>query len=521
MSLELISESVRINSSAGEDMAQTVVENDVIVPDINPDVTKILVLDGDVVENNVEVAKDKVYVSGCIKYKILYISDDPEQSIKSINSNSEFSNVMEMAGIDENMKARVQCDIEHIDFEILNGRKINVKAILKVDAKVVDENSQDFLTDVKGLPDIQILKENKEVLNYLGENEAKCVVEEPLVLPVGKPSIKEILRTDVKVVGKDFKVTDNKVIAKGDLNVLTLYTGDDENGSIQFMEHEVPFTQFIEIPGINLNSDCNVDYKIDNYTFKATEDSDGELRILKGEVALRIWAEGYEKKQMEVVADVYSLSSRLNQENKTLNNTNIICKDKSQIILKDIVSIDGNNPDISEVFNVLSKPVLFQLKPGNGNITLEGIVNNSVLYVANNNEQPIFCYNYEMPFTQEINIKEVKPNMGCEVELDVEHCNYSMISANEVEIRVVVNVNTQVYDEAEIDVLSNVSVDESEIKNNINNPSITIYFSQPGDNLWAIAKKYNTTIEDIKKVNNIENDRFDTGDQIIIPRKVV
>ncbi|MEG2338971.1 MAG: LysM domain-containing protein, partial [Clostridium sp.] len=43
---------------------------------------------------------------------------------------------------------------------------------------------------------------------------------------------------------------------------------------------------------------------------------------------------------------------------------------------------------------------------------------------------------------------------------------------------------------------------------------------QESDNLWKIAKRYGTTIEDIVKVNEIENpDYINTGAKIIIPKK--
>ncbi len=48
MSLELVKEAVRLNQTVGEDSTQTIVENDIIVPDIKPDIVRILLLDGDV-----------------------------------------------------------------------------------------------------------------------------------------------------------------------------------------------------------------------------------------------------------------------------------------------------------------------------------------------------------------------------------------------------------------------------------------------------------------------------------------
>lgn len=137
MSFELVRESIRVNQVIGEDLTQTVIENDIIVPDVKPDVSHILLLDGDIFSYNTEVSQDKVAVNGTIQYKILYVSDDEERSVKSINTSSNFYCALDIPNTRSGMGSRVKCEIEHIDYEILNGRKINVKSIVKAAGKVV------------------------------------------------------------------------------------------------------------------------------------------------------------------------------------------------------------------------------------------------------------------------------------------------------------------------------------------------------------------------------------------------
>ena len=48
--------------------------------------------------------------------------------------------------------------------------------------------------------------------------------------------------------------------------------------------------------------------------------------------------------------------------------------------------------------------------------------------------------------------------------------------------------------------------------------SITIYVVGEGDTLWKLAKKYNTTIDELVKINSIENiDYIEVGSKLIIP----
>lgn len=48
---------------------------------------------------------------------------------------------------------------------------------------------------------------------------------------------------------------------------------------------------------------------------------------------------------------------------------------------------------------------------------------------------------------------------------------------------------------------------------------MTIYFAKPGDSLWKIAKKFRSTVDNIAKVNGIEDvDKIEVGQQLFIPR---
>ena len=47
-------------------------------------------------------------------------------------------------------------------------------------------------------------------------------------------------------------------------------------------------------------------------------------------------------------------------------------------------------------------------------------------------------------------------------------------------------------------------------------PGIVGYFVQQGDTLWNLAKKYNTTVENIKEVNYMEKEGINKGDKILI-----
>ena len=81
----------------------------------------------------------------------------------------------------------------------------------------------------------------------------------------------------------------------------------------------------------------------------------------------------------------------------------------------------------------------------------------------------------------------------------------------------------------EIKTLNNLSSDTLQVgqllklptSNNTNptptTPNQNIYTVQKGDSLWAIANKYGTTVDNIKKTNNLSSDNLSIGQSLIIP----
>lgn len=522
MSLELIKEAFKVNNLLGEDTIQTVIENDIIVPDTKPDIARVLLLDGDVFITGCDTGTDRVVNTGCIVCKILYISDDESKSVKGIVSNIPFSYALDIPGARGGMKCRAKGIIEHMDYTLLNGRKINIKAILSINCKVNDEIEREFSSGIAGIEDIQVLKDNVAINTYLGSNKINYIIKEDLDLPSSKPAISEILRSDVKLTGKDFKVAEGKIIVKGDIGISTLYIADDETRSMQYIENELEFKQYVELDDLDEDTAVNVDYDLVDYKVDAAEDSDGEFRNIRAEVALNIYVNGYNQKTVELLSDAYSPKAKIVLERQQLSLDEIFTENRSQIIIKDTIDLNECNPEVAEIFNVLCKYNVSDRKIEDDKVIIEGSVQNNVLYLANNEDQPVFCYKKEIPFRHEVDIKGINSNMRADISLELEHCNYSMISSEQVEIRAVIGVDTKVETKKLLPIINKANENIIDEKKLSSMPSVIVYIAQRGDNIWNIAKKYNTTVENIMKINNIsEKDTLMPGQQIIILKKAV
>ncbi|HEX9062254.1 MAG TPA: SPOCS domain-containing protein [Clostridia bacterium] len=519
MSLELIKDSIKISRTITRNMAQTIVESDLIVPDSKPDITGILVLDGDAVVTGVKVTGDRFTVDGLLNYKILYTPDDADENVKSIFSSVNFSHMLDATdGIDAD--AISGATIENIEYNVLNGRKINVRSVVRIDYKVVSYGDYPVAKDIKSDDEVQVLRSKIALNTCTMRTEEEFTISESLDVPSGKASVIEILRNDVSITGVECKITDNKVQVRGEVNITTLYISDDVSRGLQLMEHGIPFSQFIDLKGISEDANCDVSYRINDYSFEIAEDSDGQPRVINAEIRVGTHLEGYEKADIDLFEDAYSLRSDILLDKEEITVDDLFAESRSQIVLKDTLTLTEENNDIGEVIHVFSKPLLSGFKITEDKVLLEGSVILSALYEEGSEERKLSGQNQEVPFKHSVELKGAMPDMICEVKLEPEHCNYSVASSGEIEVKLGICANIKVIKHVKLPVIVKAVELPFDEKKWEGKGSIIVYFCKPGDSLWKVAKKYNSPIEALKTLNNIDDkERLEPGQQILILRK--
>jgi hypothetical protein len=124
---------------------------------------------------------------------------------------------------------------------------------------------------------------------------------------------------------------------------------------------------------------------------------------------------------------------------------------------------------------------------------------------------------FRFPINYEINILEGMKEENLDIIVDVEKCD--ILAENEnVGLNIGLNINTKMFKTIELNIIDELEEKELEEKEE---HSIIIYFVKPGDTLWNIAKRYKSTVENIKQINNIEDeDKIEVNQQLFIPRYV-
>ena len=506
MLLETEKESICINQIVGQKRDEIIVEGDVIVNDIKPDVLNIISTNGIPCVYKKEVMDGKVRVDGSVNTYIIYLADDENDSVRSLNTVLDFSQVIDIENCMSQMTANVCVKIKKIESRVLNGRKINVKAILEIETKVYSNDNIDIISNVNNLDDIQILDNNKVVNSLIGNGNTKVYAKDTISIDVAD-ELAEIMKANVRIVDKDIKLSYNKVLAKADAEVSIIYLTEDNR--IKNINTRIPIMGFVDIENISDESICDIDYQIKNLIIKP---NNADMHSIYIEMEVEISCCAYETKNINLIEDLYSISSDLNFSQREITamsgkkNLKEVCDIREQI---NVPEIDNNI-----LYSVQTTPNIVNVTVKNGKIIYEGEVRLELLYEMNNS---VASRNIEIPFNFEMLSDEIDEACMINTEIDVRRDDF-VVNSGEINANLELEFNVSVSRNSKLSIINEISLQETR-DNNIY--SMVIYFVKPGDTLWKIAKKFRSTISDIARVNGIEDEnKIYVGQQLYIPKFV-
>ena len=517
MAADLLKEYIKLNKLTFSTESQAVFESDIIVPDVKPDIRELLLVDGEVYVDSVENFRDKLNVNFSIQYKILYRNKVGSPMVTPISYTAKFTSTMNVDAMEADANVSVHCDIEHIDFSLLNDRKINTKAIVSFSVQANCMKEVGLASDITGMDCVQMRKKNYSISNCIDTIREKCALSETVTIPGIKPSMQELLRTDTAILGKSTKIIDGNLIVKGELAVTTMYLASDESSSIQYMESTLPFSITAEV-FVPETASLDTTISLDFVQITAAEDSDGELRCLQISADISVTALFYENKEIAVLDDAYCLDRDLKLSRETFFTSTFLGDLQNQFVVKEIVKKSDYAPDMLEIMHVSCKAGKPESYVENNRIVVEGYVKCTFLYLSED-DCPVASFSKEIPYKYVFDKKDVPEDVVIVVKADVEHINFSLVSNEEAELRIVICASASLSCRSEIPVIGKVVDAPLSADNMASRPSMVLYFVRPGDSLWSIAKKYMTTCNILCAFNELdEKSVLMPGMQLVIPK---
>ncbi|MBR1384480.1 MAG: DUF3794 domain-containing protein [Ruminococcus sp.] len=499
-----VSKETLIQSFTALDTAfEQTVEKDLVLPDYCPDVFRILKcrIIPKIVSQSIN--GDKLTIETEAVIKVMYLNENSGR-INLIEQKLNYSKTLELGGEAAAPIISACAKTEHISCRVVNQRRVDIRGSFTVKVKVTAEQKKQFITGAQGAG-IQ-LKKVRTVYPAKRLTAAKRVtVVEELELGGAKPPVGTVLRTDCVITQQERKVISGKLIVKGEAAIDMLYIPADSNNSgIETMRFGIPYSQVIDIEGVDESYMIDIDIKTSSCDLiPRTDDGTGlecELVMLVNCIALK-----YES--CDAVTDAFST-----KHNCTVHlGDSILGADEEKISLNKEVcgKLCCNDGEISGISSVWCEVHNVTVREGEE----KSVVSGSVLMSAigmNSQEVSIYLEN-EVPFECETSSSNVS-----DVQVTVRSCSYHLSDAECADVKAELLIETHCSNGDRISPLDEISIDETgELSSS--EYALKLFSAETGEKLWDIAKQCRTSVEAIIEENDLTSDIMEESGMLLIP----
>ena len=504
MAIETTRDNICVNHIIAQKTETVIVEGDSIIPDIKPDILNAISTSGTVCIYKKEINEGKVRLDGCIDTYVMYLADDENNSIRGVNVNLDFTQVIDVPNAMPEMNLDTEVKLKNIECKVINGRKIGIKAFLEINIKVTTNEDIDIINNVN-LKGVQMLNKNLNINSLIGRGSTKVYAKDTLVID-NIDNLAEIMKADLHISNKDVKISYNKILAKADLNVRLLYLTDDNR--MNTVESVIPVMGFIDMPDVTEENVCNTKYEIKNVVIKPNNAEDHSVYV---EVEIEIYCEVYRNQEINIIQDLYSPTMNIMFTQKQIKimqrkeNVQSTCNIREK---QTIPELAGNKIyDVTTNVDITKQTVL------NDRILYEGEVTLNYIFNSSNG---VDTKKIVVPFNFNVDFPGVNQNSNIETNIEMGAQDFVITSDDSIDVKIDIIFNVTMAKSAEINIIDDIKEEENRSACTC---SLVIYYVKDGDTLWKIAKKFGSTVEEIARINGIENvDKLNVGQQLFIPR---
>ena len=506
MVLDTIKEKICVNKIVATKKEVILVEGDMIVPDSKPDILNTICTSGIVCIYKKEIQEGRVKIEGSINTYIMYMADDSNDKVRGLTTNLDFIESITVPNCRENMTCKLTTNLKSIEAKVINGRKVGIKAAIEVQIIIYENEEVEVISDIQEKNDIQILNEDIKVNSLLGVGDTRIYAKENINID-NIDNLAEILKVCVTICGKDTKISYNKILTKAEADIKIMYLTEDNR--INTVNSKIPIVGFIDMPNISEENILDIEYEIKNIILRPNSAEEHSIYV---ELEVLVTANVYEEKQIKLIQDLYCPNEDIEFNKKSI--TTITNKEKRSKVkqIRQRISLDGledkNIIDVDVVPIIEKENIVGNKKMCEGELELEFILSNDELQVDTRIEK--------IPFSIEIDGLNDSQDTNNEVRIEVLNKDFIIQDNNMVDSNIDLDVNTNSYRNSNMNIIDKI---ENTGEKEQEDYSVIMYIVKKGDTLWNIAKRFNTTIDEIVRVNGIENpDVINAGQKIFIPR---
>lgn len=302
---------------------------------------------------------------------------------------------------------------------------------------------------------MELIRENIECEQLLGENSADTVVKAEYVIPDTHPDITEILSIESKpfIVGRE--AMKDKVYLDGQVEYNIIYLAKEENGvGVHSITYVGKFSNYIDMPGAEHKMNCQCECYVEHMDCNIIHE-----RKIGIEGIIKLKADVYKNYNFEIIKDVENSSDAQMLKNP-MQVDKVIGNYGSDMIANCNIKIPADKPEIGNVLKCDLKIRKREVRILENRMSIEASILINLLYRGKDTKD-IVMITEEVPMTKELEIDNLNSMMDNYTEFKVDSMQMNIREDEDgenrnVEVEALVKTDSKVTHKEDMDMIEDI-----------------------------------------------------------------
>ncbi len=518
--MELEKQSVKRIREKCRAFSQITLDDDYIVKDSKPDVVKMIHTQGKILFEESRVSNQAVWITGKLEFQMLYRSDDEHNKLEVLNGSIPFQEKIVMDGVEEMDPVKLNAELEDLSVGLINSRKLAVRAVADLWASAEESVQEELAAGLSAGEGYEQKIKERDVQRLLLAKKDIFRIRNEIKLPNSKPNIRKLLWYHVDVRNTESSVSNGRIHIQGEAYIGFLYQGEEEEEQIQWQETMLPFSGEVDCEEAEAPDIFWTKISLEFAEVEARSDYDGEARILGVELAFDVDYKMWKEERCPVLEDVYALDRKVVPKREDGIFPRFLMKNIAKVRIGEQLKLEKNQEKILQICSCSGTVHVDKTVVTDTGIQFEGILRVDILYFTSDDHFPIAHTEAMLPFEQLAEVSGISADTWYDYYAAVDMLQVNLLDHSEYEVKAALRLSVLAFEEESFPKLVGVEEEPLDMEQLMQQPGLVGYVVQENEELWDIAKKYHTTVDEIVGTNSLKVHKVKSGTKLMIVKKV-
>ncbi len=484
-------------------IVEELVECEFALPEYMPEILRVIKSTATPKVTSCRLVGERITVDGVCELRMVYTAED--DCIYSFSQSRTFTRYCENSEFADCIDVGVKTGVSYVNCRATGTRRAELKAGISLCFSSYLKQTEDIIS----LGDTQGIEEKCEFVRAmsLGCRQTKQFSMSDTVT-LDMPCA-FVVSARGSAVCTEIRKINNKIMIKGDSIVDVCYV--DSNNRTQKIKHLIPINQIIEFEGMDERYTGNVSLSVCGVDVIPKGESGGACSCFDVSLGVDATATMWEEKELQIISDAYAIGKNIELKKAPYKFYGAVDEIRETFVNESNFTLCAEG--VSEVIDVTGDITNVTVNAEGDKLYLKGSV--ALSFIIKDNSGTLSSVSKMMDFELNRNIDKECKNIFCNPALTLVSVDCAVKSGS-VSVRVEINAVATVMCEITVDAITDITQSDSPVVVNTN--AITVYFPEKeNESLWAIARRYNTTVSAIAEENCLDGDTTGNLKILFIP----